>query len=64
MTQTVMIFLWRSTPMKFIAGLRVWGMMWRLVTPQVFPGLRGCANRRVDLPLIVSFGIIHLGGAP
>src|SRR5208283_2981879 len=42
--------------MKFIAGLRVWvnGAMGK--TPQVFPKIRGSANRRVDLhlPLIAS----------
>src|SRR5208337_5133652 len=37
--------------MKFIAGLRVWvnGAMGK--TPQVFPKIRGSANRRVDLHL-------------
>src|SRR5271157_5128190 len=42
--------------MKFIAGLRVWvnGALGK--TPQVFPRIRGSANRRVDLhvPLIAS----------
>src|SRR5208283_2777397 len=42
--------------MKFIAGLRVWvnGAMGK--TPQVFPKIRGSANRLVDLhlPLIAS----------
>src|SRR5271157_5249152 len=42
--------------MKFIVGLRVWvnGAMGK--TPQVFPRIRGSANRRVDLhlPLIAS----------
>ena len=42
--------------MKFIAGLRVWGNRGMGKTPQVFPRLRGSANRRVDLhlPLIAS----------
>src|SRR5208337_4981949 len=56
MTQTVIDFLRRSTPMKFIAGLRVWvnGVMGK--TSQVFPRFSGSANRRVDLhlPLIAS----------
>src|SRR5271157_4707615 len=42
--------------MKFIVGLRVWvnGRLGK--TPQVFPRIRGSANRRVDLhlPLIAS----------
>ena len=42
--------------MKFIAGLRVWGNGAIGKTPQVFPRIRGSANRRVDLhlPLIAS----------
>src|SRR5271166_4648747 len=56
MTQTAIVFLWRSTPMKFIAGLRVWVNGGLGKTPQVFPRIRGSANRRVDLhlPLIAS----------
>src|SRR5271157_5151790 len=42
--------------MKFIAGLRVWVNGETGKTPQVFPRIRGSANRRVDLhlPLIAS----------
>jgi hypothetical protein len=42
--------------MKFIAGLLVWANRGIRETPQVFPRLRGFANRRVDLhlPLIAS----------
>src|SRR5208337_3225866 len=42
--------------MKFIAGLRVWANGGLGKTPQVFPRIRGSANRRVDLhlPLIAS----------
>src|SRR5271157_467671 len=42
--------------MKFIAGLRVWVNGGTGKTPQVFPRIRGSANRRVDLhlPLIAS----------
>src|SRR5271166_580995 len=56
MTQTAIVFLWRSTPMKFIAGLLVWGNGGMGKTSQVFPRFKGSANRRVDLhlPLIVS----------
>src|SRR5271157_176854 len=55
MTQTAIVFLWRSTPMKFIAGLLVWGNGGMGKTSQVFPRFKGSANRRVDLhlPLIV-----------
>src|SRR5271166_6798496 len=64
MTQTAIVFLWRSTPMKFIAGLLVWGNGGMGKTSQVFPRFKGSANRRVDLhlPLIVPiFG--RRGGA-
>ena len=56
MTQRVILFLWRSTPMKFIAGLLVWVSRGTGKTPQVFLRLRASANRRVDLhlPLIAS----------
>src|SRR5271166_3983299 len=56
MTQTAIVFLWRSTPMKFIVRLRVWVNGGLGKTPQVFPRFRGSANRRVDLhlPLIAS----------
>jgi hypothetical protein len=40
--------------MKFIAGLLIRGNWGMGATPQVFPRLRGPANRRVDLPLIAS----------
>src|SRR5208337_2295555 len=42
--------------MKFIAGLRVWVNGGSGKTPQVFPRIRGSANRHVDLhlPLIAS----------
>src|SRR5271166_6187995 len=56
MTQTAIVFLWRSTPMKFIVRLRVWVNGGLGKTSQVFPRFRGSANRRVDLhlPLIAS----------
>src|SRR5208283_2620127 len=51
--------------MKFIAGLRVWvnGALGK--TPQVFPRIRGSANRRVDLhvPLIASISSRRQGDA-
>jgi len=42
--------------MKFIAGLRVWVNGATGKTPQIFPRIRGSANRSVDLhlPLIAS----------
>src|SRR5271166_5162563 len=63
MTQTAIVFLWRSTPMKFIAGLRVWVNGATGKTPQVFPRFRGSANRRVDLhlPLIASILCLRRG---
>ena len=50
--------------MKFIAGLRVWGKGGTGKTPQVFPRIRGSANRRVDLhlPLIASIPGRRQGG--
>jgi hypothetical protein len=48
--------------MKFIAGLLVWANRGIRETPQVFPRLRGFANRRVDLhlPLIASIFALRL----
>src|SRR6266481_5065076 len=47
--------------MKFTTGLLVWVSRGLGKTPQVFPRLRGPANRRVDLhlPLIVSMVICN-----
>jgi hypothetical protein len=55
MTQTVIICLWRSTPIEFIAGLRVWGYLENLCEHLAYLSYsKALQNRRLDLHIMAS----------